>query len=116
MVKLPDWVKVSFVGYSGRKCSFDGQKEQCFLSLSLQVLLYHNYDYTAPENLGRDVLLGQVSPLFHTAKEQCPDGRGIERKILQAAEDDKEGEPEKDEITFILLQTLGWGLGLLVEC
>ena len=79
----------------------------CFLSLSLQVLLYHNYNYTAPENLGRDVLLGQVSPLFHTAREQCPGGRGIECRVWrEAAEDNKEGERK---------QTLVLGLGLLVE-
>ena len=64
------------------------------MSLWLQILLYHNYNYTAPENVGREVLLGQVSPLFHTAKEQCPGGRGLECKMLQAlaAEDSKEGE------------------------
>ena len=79
------------------------------MSLSLQVLLYHNYNYTTPENLDREVLLGQVSPLFHTAREQCPGGRGIECKALQeaaAAEDNKEGERK---------QTLGLGLGPLVE-
>ena len=57
-----------------------------------QVLLYHNYEYTAPENVGRESLLGQVSPLFHTVREQCPGGRGIECDVSQEAGDNKEGE------------------------
>ena len=55
-------------------------------------MLYHNYEYTAPENVGREILLGQVSPLFHTVREQCLGGRGIECDVSQEAGDNKEGE------------------------
>ena len=56
------------------------------------MLLYHKYNYTAHENVGRRVLLGQVSPLFYTVREQCPGGRGLECRMRRAAEDSKEGE------------------------